>query len=94
MVDNREAPSVTSYPSSQTVKLNDRITLTCSATGNPTPTIRGVKDSKPIKGPQAIGDEFVLPEVTPRERGFYQCEAFSSFGPTSKSDKALILIQG
>ena len=94
VVDNREAPSVTKSPSSRKVKINDKISLTCSATGNPTPIIRWYKDGKPIYGPQAIGDVFVIPEATPNERGFYYCEAFSSFGDPSKSEEALILIEG
>ena len=81
-------------PSSKTVDLNDRITLSCSATGNPTPNIRWYKDGLVIEGPQAIGDVFVIPEATPSERGFYQCEAFSSFGQPSRSVEALVLIQG
>ena len=93
-VDNRALPSITTNPSSMTVELHDRVTLSCSATGNPTPSIRWYKDDKAIEGPQAIGDVFVIPEITPNERGFYQCEAFSSFGQPSKSMSAVILIQG
>ena len=94
MVDNREAPSVTKAPSSEKVKVNDKISLTCSATGNPTPSIHWYKDGKPIEGPQAIGEVFVIPEATPNKRGFYHCEAFSSFGDPAKSVEALILIEG
>ena len=94
MVDNRVAPFITTQPSSKTVKLNERITLSCAATGNPTPNIRWYKDGKAIEGPLAIGNEFVISEVTPHERGFYQCEAFSSFGRPSRSAEAVILIQG
>ena len=93
-VDNRALPSITTNPTSMTVELHDRISLNCSATGNPTPNIRWYKDGTLIEGPQAIGDVFVIPETTPNERGFYQCEAFSSFGQPSRSMKALILIQG
>ena len=93
-VDNREAPSITKSPLSKIVKLNNRVVLTCSAAGNPTPSIRWYKDGKVIKGPQAIGDVFIISEVTPNKRGFYQCEAFSSFGQPSKSMNAVILIQG
>ena len=94
MVDNRIAPSITTPPSSKTVELNDRIVLTCSATGNPAPSIRWFKDNEQIEGPQAIGEVFVIPEATPNERGFYQCQAFSSFGNSSRSVEAVILIQG
>lgn len=94
MVDNRVAPSVTTQPSSKTVKLNERIALSCTATGNPTPNIRWYKDDKAIKGPQAFGNEYVIPEATPHIRGFYQCEAFSSFGKPSRSAVAVTLIQG
>ena len=94
VVDNREAPSITKSPSNETVKLNDRITLSCSAAGNPIPSIRWYKDGKPIEGPQAIGDVFVIPEATPNTRGFYHCEAFSSFGDPAKSKEARILIEG
>lgn len=94
MVDNRVAPSVSTSPTSQMVELNDRVTLSCVATGNPAPSIRWYKDGIPIMGPQAIGTEFVIPEATPNKRGFYQCEAFSSFGTSSRSVEAVILIQG
>ena len=93
-VDNRARPSITTSPSSTTVQLHDRIALSCSATGNPTPSIAWYKDGKPIEGPQAIGDVFVIPEATPNERGFYYCEAFSSFGDPAKSEVARILIEG
>ena len=94
MVDNRVLPSVVTSPLSKTVNLNDRITLSCSAAGNPTPSIRWYKDGKPIEGPQAIGDVFVIPEATPNKRGLYHCEAFSSFGDPAKSEVARILIEG
>jgi len=76
------------------VKLNDRIILSCSAAGNPTPNIRWYKDGKPIESPQAIGNVFVISEATPNERGFYQCQAFSSFGESPLSPEAVTLIQG
>ena len=94
MVDNRVLPSVTTPPTSQMVDLNDKVVLSCSATGNPTPNIRWYKDGIAIEGPQAIGTEFVIPEASPNERGFYQCEAFSSFGTSPRSVEAAILIQG
>ena len=93
-VDNRARPSITTNPSSVTVQLYDRIALSCSAAGNPTPSIAWYKDGKPIEGPQAIGDVFVIPEATPNKRGLYHCEAFSSFGDPAKSEVARILIEG
>ena len=93
-VDNRVAPSLTTSPTSQKVDLNDRVTLSCSATGNPTPNILWYKDGIAIKGPQAFGSEFVITETTPKQRGFYQCVAFSSFGPPARSDEVSILING
>ena len=77
-----------------TVELNDRVTLSCTATGNPTPSIQWYKDDKAIEGPQAIGNEFMIPGVTPKDRGFYRCEAFSSFGKPSNSTEAKLLISG
>ena len=94
VVDNRAAPSITVNPLSMTVELNDRVTLTCMATGNPTPSIRWYKDGKVVEGPRAIGNEFVIPQAMPDERGFYHCEAFSSFGQASKSSEARIIISG
>ena len=93
-VNNRVAPSLTNTPISMTVDLNDKVVLSCSATGNPTPNIQWYKDGFEIKGPQAIGSEFVIAETTPKERGFYQCVAFSSFGPPARSDEVSILING
>lgn len=94
VVDNRVAPSVTMQTSSVTVELGERISLRCTAAGNPTPSIQWYKDNKPIKGPQAIGNVFVIPEATPDKRGSYLCEAFSSFGSPARSAKAEVLIQG
>ena len=94
VVDNREIPSIITNPSSVTVELNDRVTLSCAASGNPTPNIQWYKDNKAIEGPQAIGNTFVIPEATPNVRGFYQCEAFSSFGNPSRSTEAVLLISG
>ena len=94
VVDNRVAPSITTQTSSMEVELGSKVTLSCTATGNPTPSIHWYKDGKPIEGPQAIGNAFVIPEVTPRERGYYQCEAVSSFGNPSRSPETEILIQG
>ena len=93
-VDNRVAPSLTNTPISMTVDLHDKVVLSCSATGNPTPNIQWYKDGFEIKGPQAFGSEFVITETTPKERGFYQCVAFSSFGPPARSDEVSILING
>ena len=88
------APFVTANPSSVTVTLHDRVTLSCTASGSPTPSIRWYKDNKAIEGPQSIGNTFVIPEATPDDRGFYQCEAFSSFGSPSRSTEAVLLISG
>ena len=94
VVDNRVAPSITAQTSSMKVELGSKVTLSCTATGNPTPSIHWFKDGMPIEGPQAIGNAFVIPEVTPRERGHYQCETFSSYGNPSRSAETEILIQG
>ena len=94
VVDSREPPSIVTNPSSVTVELNDRVTLSCTASGNPTPSIRWYKDNKAIEGPQAIGNTFVISEAVPDERGSYQCEAFSSFGNPSRSTEAVVLISG
>ena len=93
-VDNPVAPSLTSTPISMTVDLNDKVVLSCSATGNPTPNIQWYKDGLEIKSPRAFGSEFMITETTPKERGFYQCDAFSSFGPPARSDEVSILING
>ena len=93
VVDNRIAPSVTASPSSVTVELNGRVTLSCSASGNPTPIIQWYKDNSAIEGPQAIGNTFVIQEATPGDRGFYHCEAFSSAG-RSRSTEAALLVSG
>ena len=93
-VDNQVAPFLTNTPISMTVDLNDKVVLSCSATGNPTPNIQWYKDGFEIMGPQAFGSEFVITETTPKERGFYQCVAFSSFGLPARSDEVSILIKG
>lgn len=41
-------PSLTTKPSDQTVTENQEVTFKCTATGNPTPTVKWVKDGKTV----------------------------------------------
>ena len=87
------SPFIIANPLNVTVELHNRVTLNCSASGNPTPIIKWYKDNSAIEGPQAIGSTFEIQEATPDDRGFYRCEAINSVG-NSKSNKALLLISG
>ena len=91
VVDTRIPPSVTANPSSVTVGLHNRVTLKCSASGNPTPIIKWYKDNRVIEGSQAIGNIFEIQEATPDDRGFYFCEASNSVGHSTSTEARLLL---
>ena len=87
----RFPPEFITEPTSQQVNLFDRVVFTCSATGQPTPTYRWLKDGVVIEGrfnPQLTFDQAQL-----SDRGFYTCQASNSEG-TINSRQALLNIIG
>ena len=58
------------------------------------PVIRWFKDGVQLRGPGAVGSEYVIPELAPADRGSYHCEASNGFGDPVKSSEATVLATG
>lgn len=65
----RSRPSFTAQPQSTNVAIGDRVTLTASGTGFPTPTYQWQKNGLAIDG--AVGVSLILNDVTPAAVGSY-----------------------
>ena len=70
-------PKIVQPPKNTSERLYSSTSLTCKATGSPTPTILWYKDNKLIDNDNV--DQFVLniTELDVKDRGFYHCEAKS-----------------
>ncbi|XP_053214429.1 limbic system-associated membrane protein-like [Panonychus citri] len=93
--------------SEKTVRENSNLTLTCRASGNPSPTIewrredgRAIHQSSPSSGlypessgvPKIIGDELSFNPITRWNMGSYLCIASNSI-PPSVSRRIMIYVQ-
>ena len=77
------------HPYNHVVNLTDRVTLTCHAEGQPTPTIRWKKGSILL---DYVGSPLIITEVSLEDRGFYFCVATNTEGSVT-SEQALVNIE-
>ena len=68
-------PVITEPPQTTTGRLYSQASLTCRATGSPTPSIHWYKDNKLIINKNTDPSVLVFTELTLNDRGFYHCEA-------------------
>ena len=68
-------PVITEPPQTTTGRLYSQASLTCRATGSPTPSIHWYKDNKLIINKNTDPSVLVFTELTLNDRGFYRCEA-------------------
>ena len=68
-------PVITEPPQTTTGQLYSQASLTCRATGSPTPSIHWYKDNKLIINKNADPSVLVFTELILDYRGFYHCEA-------------------
>ncbi|KAJ8038329.1 Down syndrome cell adhesion molecule-like [Holothuria leucospilota] len=88
---------ITSPPTNKEVTLGDDLSLTCSASGDPTPTLRWLKDNVEIQagGRITIGDSGGLLHVidmTSLDRGTYTCMAGNNYGTDQESVYINVLV--
>ena len=93
VLDLSSPPSITTQPTGRKDRLFDKVTLTCSADGNPDPVIRWYKDGVALEGPQSVGGVYTIDRIKPEDRGTYHCQATNTRG-TAISVSAKVLIEG
>ena len=86
-------PIIINQPTARTARFFDKVTLTCSADGNPDPVIRWYKDGVALEGPQSVGGVYTIDEVKSEDRGTYHCQATNTRGNVT-SNKATVMIEG
>ena len=75
-------PSSIDAIQNETVTERDNITLTCTASGTPPPSVSWVKVSS---GERVNGSELVFTNINRSEAGEYRCEASNECGNASES---------
>lgn len=70
-------PAIVNPPQNTTAALYSTVTLSCNATGTPTPRITWYKDGIPVSDDQSNPNEFIIDELSLSNRGFYHCQATS-----------------
>ena len=91
--DLTSSPIIRIQPRGRTDRLFDKVTLMCSADGNPDPVIRWYKDGVALEGPQSVGGVYTIDRIKPEDRGTYHCQASNTVG-TAMSVLAKVLIEG
>ena len=77
-------PSLITRPVNQTVVEGDQATFHCAATGNPTPTIKWIKDGKTVE----TGDTLSF-ETKRNYSGKYWCLAVNGLNSTANASAYL-----
>ena len=93
VIDLSSPPTITNQPRGRNDRLFDKVTLMCSADGNPDPVIRWYKDGVALEGPQSVGGVYTIDRIKPEDRGTYHCQATNTRG-TAISAMVKVLIQG
>ena len=73
-------------------ELYESTSLTCTASGNPTPNILWYKDNVLIPNTNSDPSVLLFDELNLDNRGFYYCEAESIINEIKKSDKSMEVI--
>ena len=73
------------------------MTLSCNATGNPSPSISWTKDGSAVNSPRislsSDGKQLTITNVNRDDRGDYRCLANNSIGAVVTSDAATLDVQ-
>ena len=84
-----EEPRITMGPSPSFLDLFKAVTLTCTSTGIPAPTIQWFKDGIQLPSILITGQDLVFGETKLTDRGFYHCVAENSVGRVESSRAVL-----
>ena len=84
-------PVITQHPENNfDANLFDEVVLTCDASGQPSPTLRWLKDGREL---EITGNKLEIAEVALPDRGNYTCVAKNMFGEVF-SRSAIVNIRG
>ena len=92
-----DQPKITSQPQNKTLTERENVTLSCNATGNPTPSITWTKDGSAVNHPRislSLGNkQLTITNVIRDDSGDYQCVANNSIGAAVTSNAATLDVQ-
>ena len=100
--ENGESPRITEHPLNMTVARNEPVTLSCKATGDPSPTIEWFRDGQPVKtAPEdPVSHRILLPDGSlfflramqskkEQDGGVYWCVASNEVGVARSNNATL-----
>ena len=89
-------PSLTETPMNQTIPKGQTASFSCSATGDPTPSIKWYKSQDPISNNTHFSvlsnATLVVNNVSEQDNGWYTCRATNDAGTIE--DRANLLVAG
>ena len=87
------APNITTHPQNATVTEGENVTLSCDASGNPTPTISWTKDGSAVNSPRvSLSPDYkqlTITNVNKADSGQYRCVANNSNGTVTSNAATL-----
>ena len=92
-----DQPKITAQPQNKTPTEGENVTLSCNATGNPTPSISWTKDGSALNSPRislsSDSKELTITNVNRSDNGQYRCVANNSIAASVTSDAATLCAQ-
>ena len=89
------APTIEVHPVATIGELYQSTSLTCKASGNPTPQIIWYKDNVAIPNTNSDPSVLLFDELNLDDRGFYRCEAITNCNTEfAVSDEVVLNIRG
>ena len=92
-----DQPKITAQPQNKTVTERENVTLSCNASGNPTPSISWTKDGTALNSPRislsSDNKQLTITNVNRDDSGDYRCVANNSVGAAATSDVATLDVQ-
>ena len=92
-----DQPEISTHPQSQAVTDGNNVTLSCNATGNPSPSISWTKDGSAVNSPRIIlssdNKQLTITNVNSGDSGQYRCVANNSIGAAVTSSAATLDVQ-
>ena len=83
---------ITEPPKDTTASLYSSTSLTCRATGSPTPTIHWYKDNRIIRNKNSDPSVLVFTELDLSDRGFYHCVASNIINGRKEAIKSPVIL--
>ena len=92
-----DQPEITTQPQNMTSTEGENVTLSCNATGNPTPSLSWTKDGSAMHSPRISlsldNKKLTIANVNRDDSGDYQCVANNSVAAAATSGVATLDVQ-